>query len=74
MNPDLQVGSDYVLFTTAPSAVGLSTTVGLSQGLFHIFNDANGRELAANGLGNQGIFGGPVSYSEFKAAIGAEIN
>ena len=74
MNPDLQVGSDYVLFTTAPSSVGLSTTVGLSQGLFRIFNDANGRELTANGLGNEGLFGGPVSYSEFKAAISAEIN
>ena len=74
MNPDLQVGGDYVLFTTAPSAVGLSTTVGLNQGLFHIFNDANGRELTANGLGNQGIFGGPVSYADFKAAINAETN
>lgn len=74
LNPDLQLGSDYVLFTTAPSSVGLSTTVGLSQGLFRIFNDANGHELTANGLGNQGIFGGPVSYSEFKAAISAEIN
>lgn len=74
INPDLQVGSDYVLFTTAPSAVGLSTTVGLNQGLFRIFNDANGRELTANGLGNQGIFGGPISYGDFKSAIGAEIN
>jgi len=74
MNPDLKVGSDYVLFTTAPSAVGLSTTVGLSQGLFRIFNDASGSELAANGLGNQGIFNGPVSYSDFKAAIGSAGN
>lgn len=74
MNPDLTVGSDYVLFTTAASSVGLSTTVGLSQGLFHIFNDANGRELAANGLGNRGIFNGPVSYGDFKAAINAETN
>ena len=74
MNPDLTVGSDYVLFTTAASSVGLSTTVGLSQGLFHIFNDANGRELTANGLGNQGIFGGPVTYADFKAAISAETN
>lgn len=74
INPDLTVGSDYVLFTTEASAAGLSTTVGLSQGLFRIFNDASGRELAANGLGNQGIFGGPVTYADFKAAISAEIN
>ena len=74
MNPDLTVGSDYVLFTTAASSVGLSTTVGLGQGLFHIFDDANGRELTANGLGNQGIFGGPVTYADFKAAINAETN
>ena len=74
MNPDLTVGSDYVLFTTPASSVGLSTTVGLSQGLFHIFSDANGRELTANGLGNQGIFGGPVTYADLKAAISAEIN
>ncbi len=74
MNPDLQVGSDYVLFTTAPSAAGLSTTVGLNQGLFRIFNDATGRELAANSLGNQGIFSGPISYGDFKAAIDSETN
>lgn len=74
MNPDLSVGSNYVLFTTAPSAVGLSTTVGLDQGLFHIFNNADGRDMTANSLGNQGIFGGPVSYEELKAAIKAELN
>jgi hypothetical protein len=74
VNPDLQVGSDYVLFTTARSAVGLSTTVGLDQGLFRIFNNPNGRDMTANGLGNQGIFDGPVSYEELKTAINAEIN
>ena len=74
INPDLRVGNDYVLFTTAPSAIGLSTTVGLDQGLFHIFNNADGNEAAANGLGNQGIFGGPVSYQELKAAIYDELN
>ena len=63
-----------MLFTTAKSAVGLSTTVGLDQGLFRIFNNADGRDMTANGLGNQGIFGGPVSYVELKAAINAELN
>ncbi len=74
MNPDLTVGSDYVLFTTASSAVGLSTTVGLDQGLFRVFNNADGQDMTANGLGNQGIFGGPVSYEELKSAINAELN
>lgn len=74
MNPDLIVGSDYVLFTTAKSAAGLSTTVGLDQGLFRIFNNADGRDMTANGLGNQGLFGGPVSYEELKTAIFAVIN
>ena len=74
MNPDLNVGNDYVLFTTAKSAVGLSTTVGLDQGLFRIFNNADGRAMTANGLGNQGIFDGPVSYEELKTAIFATIN
>lgn len=73
MNPDLDVGSDYVLFTTAPSVAGLSTTVGLDQGLFHIFNNADGSDMTANGLGNQGIFGGPVDYAELRAAIKAEL-
>ena len=74
MNPDLSVGSDYVLFTTAASSAGLSTTVGLGQGLFRIFNNADGGDMTANGLGNQGIFDGPVSYEELKTAIFAVIN
>lgn len=74
MNPDLNIGSDYVLFTTAKSAVGLSTTVGLDQGLFRIFDNADGRDMTANGLGNQGLFDGPVSYNELKTAINAEMN
>lgn len=74
MNPKLSVGSTYVLFTTAPSAIGLSTTVGLHQGLFRVFNNAQGREMAANGLDNQGLFDGAVSYGELKSAIEAELN
>ena len=74
MNPDLRVGGDYVLFTTAPSTVGLSTTVGLGQGLFRIFANADGRELTANELNNQGIFDGPVQYTEFTSAVEALVN
>lgn len=69
VNPVLSVGQEYVLFTTPPSAIGLSTTVGLKQGLFSVFNNAQGREMTANGLGNQGLFDGAVSYDELKTAI-----
>jgi hypothetical protein len=74
MNPDLAVGSDYVLFTTAASSAGLSTTVGLGQGLFRIFDGADGRDMTANMLNNQGIFDGPVKYSELTSAVSALVN
>ena len=74
MNPDLAVGSNYVLFTTAASSAGLSTTVGLGQGLFRVFDNADGRDMTANMLNNQGIFDGPVSYSELTLAISALVN
>lgn len=74
LNPKLQVGQTYVLFTTPPSAIGLSTTIGLDQGLFRVFSNAQGREMAANGLENRGLFDGAVSYSELKAEIYAEID
>lgn len=74
ISPDLNVGSEYVLFTTSPSAIGLSTTVGLDQGLFRVFANENGSDMTANGLGNQGLFGGPVSYNQLKAAINDELN
>ena len=74
MNPDLTVGGDYVLFTTATSAVGLSTTVGLGQGLFRVFDNADGRDMTANMLNNHGIFDGPVKYSELTSAVSALVN
>lgn len=73
INPDLDVGQTYVLFTSQPSAVGLSTTVGLGQGLFRIFNSAQGRDLAANALNNGGLFDGPVAYEELVSAIKSEL-
>jgi hypothetical protein len=74
MNPDLVVGSEYVLFTTAASSAGLSTTVGLGQGLFNIFDGADGRDMTANLLNNQGLFDGPVKYSELSSAVLALVN
>jgi hypothetical protein len=53
--PDLVVGQSYVLMTTRPSAIGLSTTVGLGQGCFSIAQVGK-EELVANEVNNQGLF------------------
>ncbi|HSG40426.1 MAG TPA: hypothetical protein VLE27_12370, partial [Thermoanaerobaculia bacterium] len=55
--PRLQVGQDYLLLTTAPSAVGLSTTVGLGQGRFGL-QGKPGQEVAVNDNRNLGLFRG----------------
>jgi hypothetical protein len=71
--PELNVGENYVLFTTKPSAIGLSTTVGLGQGAFKIYLSPEGQEIAANELNNAGLFNGPVTYSQLASAIRAEL-
>jgi hypothetical protein len=70
--PQLQLGRDYVLFTTAPSALGLSSPVGLGQGAFRIYTEEK-HEMAANELNNAGLFSGPVSYGQLAAAIRNEL-
>jgi hypothetical protein len=71
--PELQVGENYVLFATEPSAAGLSTTVGLGQGAFKIYLSPQGEELAANELNNAGLFNGPVTYTTLASAIRAAL-
>lgn len=82
--PKLQVGQDYLLLTTAPSAIGLSTTVGLGQGAFRVTGKP-GQELAINENHNLGLLngmggisgslvpnqnsGGAVSYSALASII-----
>lgn len=69
--PQLKVGGRYLLFTTAPSAIGLSTTVGLGTGCFEIHGDGD-KALVVNELGNAGVFqglaglppSGPVAYAD----------
>lgn len=70
--PRLRMGHDYVLFTTAPSAIGLSAPVGLGQGSFSIYTDGK-QEMAANELDNAGLFQGPVTYAELADAIRNEL-
>jgi hypothetical protein len=55
--PQLLIGQDYLLFTTQPSAVGLSTTVGLGQGSFAI-SQVGKDEVAINGAKNSGLYRG----------------
>jgi hypothetical protein len=76
--PELAMDREYLLFTTAPSAIGLSTTVGLGQGTF-LIEDAGKEELTANAFGNLGLargapqldlpLRGPVPYARLAQAI-----
>lgn len=81
--PRLEVGREYVLFTTPPSELGLSTTVGLGQGTFSILGGGK-EEQAINAFGNQGLnrgmsdsrvpSRGPVPYEQLAAAIRAVLS
>jgi hypothetical protein len=53
--PELSVGKTYLVMTTRPSAIGLSTTVGLGQGSFQIFGRGKS-ETAVNAVNNRGLF------------------
>lgn len=69
--PKLAVGEDYLLMTTRPSAAGLSTTVGLGQGVFRVYGDSNA-ELAVNETNNVGLASGlrgPTPYRELTDRI-----
>jgi hypothetical protein len=73
--PAFQEGHDYLVLATAPSRVGLSTTVGLRQGVFKVEGKA-GRETAVNGNENAGLAAtaapappGPIAYSVLRDSI-----
>ena len=81
--PRLERGREYVLFTTRPSAIGLSTTVGLGQGAFTITGSGKDEE-AVNAFNNAGLdrrlragvslrAGRPVPYGELATAIRAVV-
>ena len=74
--PKLSVGSDYLLFTTPESSIGLSTTVGLGQGAFKVLavDGARGEFKAVNEFNNAGLGingPGPIGYVELSAKIHA---
>jgi hypothetical protein len=77
--PQLEVGRNYLLFATRPSAAGLSTTVGLGQGAFNI-QGAGKNETAVNQFQNTDLFrglaaggakAGPITYTELASRIRA---
>ena len=76
--PRLKLGQTYLLFSTQPSSAGLSTTVGLGQGSFHL-SGAQFKEMAVNEYDNFGLFAGtsvsdirtpgPIPYSRLADEI-----
>ena len=74
--PRLAEGSDYLLFTTPESSIGLSMTVGLGQGAFKVspVDGADGEYQVVNEFNNAGLGlngAGPVGYVELSAQINA---
>ena len=74
--PRLAMGSDYVLFTTPESAIGLSVTVGLGQGAFSVtpVDGTDDEFMAVNEFNNAGLGlngEGPVEYDKLGAQIRA---
>jgi hypothetical protein len=60
--PKLIAGKSYFLFVTAPTATGLSTTVGLGQGSFAL-SQVGDTLMAENQLKNEGLFRGMRGYA-----------
>jgi hypothetical protein len=75
--PRFAVGRNYLFVLTRPSRIGLSTTVGLGQGLFEL-GGRPGQELAVNEANKLGLFSGvkgapasqgPVAYASLVKEI-----
>jgi hypothetical protein len=75
--PRFAVGRNYLFVLTRPSRIGLSTTVGLGQGLFEL-RGRPGQELAVNEANNMGLLSGvqgapaspgPVAYASLVKEI-----
>jgi hypothetical protein len=70
--PTLKVGETYLLMTTRPGRVGLSTTVGLGQGAF-VITGKGADEQAVNAYHNANLGGredlaAPAAQRSFRAA------
>jgi hypothetical protein len=67
--PRLELGEEYLLFTTTPSSVGLSTTVGLGQGCFRVQRRQGKEALVVNGFNNDGLFRGMRNVKQSKGPM-----
>ena len=56
--PMLQQGKQYLLMVAPSGPLGITSTVGLSQGTFNLSLDANKEMMAVNGADNVGLFTG----------------
>lgn len=70
--PQLEPGQEYVLMTTTPGPTGLSATVGIGQGCFDLYYEDK-VEMAVNELHNQGLYDGPVTYTQLADDIRAHL-
>lgn len=74
--PRFAVGREYLFVLTRPSQIGLSTTVGLGQGLFEL-RGRPGQEQAVNEANNLGLLSGvpgaaasgPLAYASLAKEI-----
>ncbi|MDJ0908082.1 MAG: hypothetical protein QNI99_02745 [Woeseiaceae bacterium] len=75
--PVLSVGTEYLLFVAEPGPTGLTATMGLGQGCFHL-NGTDADRVAMNLVNNAGLFNGmtvpfsqgePILYSELADLI-----
>lgn len=64
--PELEVGGDYLLMTSRPSAIGLSAPIGLGQGCFTISGKGDAL-TATDGYGNS------ANYAELADQIRAAL-
>lgn len=82
--PAYKANEDVVLFLTSESKLGLSSPVGLTQGVFRIAKDSEDKPVSlVNGVGNAGLLegtssanaqaqnGGPASYAGFISEVKA---
>jgi hypothetical protein len=70
--PLLKVGSDYLLLMTKESSIGLSSPIGLGQGVFRVF-EVDKKEVVKNDFNNEGISKGLMDYKALADKIKKEV-
>lgn len=65
--PQFQEGEELLVFLSADSEIGFTTTVGFGQGKFAVLTDEFGDKKLVNGLNNAGLFKGMSVKPAFKS-------